>query len=613
MTPGTREFYWAKDLHISACDDHPQDDDAIILIDVDYYVDMRAFLLQHPRNIVLLYTFTPTDAAKNDGQYSYRFDENNNVVTTVAGGGTYSHQLWDYSFDAFTVSNATCTIAYHIERRPVVDDQNRVVPDRTMLAFIPDAYWTFPMNLVVRSLVDTPVLQRFKPVKDGFVAFDVQTKEGLATTISQLGTYTCTSVWRNQLDAVKATKDTSSLKLAVTTTMRHVEEHVDAAIVTAYLQSQQVLIHPICIPPSNHIREYQYWTHSYDDDATPSLHSFMDPVVPECFAPKNSKANDEVTIAKRIKEVSCSTEADGFTLQAMEEFIALLVPEAHQAVPFDADVVWERQNRPSQQRILEQASQAPFYHKVISSFMKKEAYSEPKDPRNISTIPGVDKLKYSCYTYAAAEVFKLMPWYAFGQMPRVIANRVATICSNASFIDQSDFSRMDGRVSPAARTLERLFMLRLFKKEYHADLRELLQSQFGLVGYTTHHVKYEQGTSRASGSPETSIFNTLLNAFVAYLAFRRTKNPYGYLTPTEAWARLGIYGGDDGLTANLDPKCHTAAAKKMGQVLTVDVKKRGEVYVSFLARIYSPFVWTGSPSSCVIYLDRQVNSTAAPI
>jgi hypothetical protein len=71
-----------------------------------------------------------------------------------------------------------------------------------------------------------------------------------------------------------------------------------------------------------------------------------------------------------------------------------------------------------------------------------------------------------------------------------------------------------------------------------------------------------------------------------------------FLTPGEAYARLGIYAGDDGLTADIDPEFYKDTASNLGLKLTVDVVKRGEPGVSFLARYYSPKVWYGEPDSC---------------
>jgi hypothetical protein len=61
---------------------------------------------------------------------------------------------------------------------------------------------------------------------------------------------------------------------------------------------------------------------------------------------------------------------------------------------------------------------------------------------------------------------------------------------------------------------------------------------------------------------------------------------------------LGIYGGDDGLTADVPAEVYERAASCIGQQLTVDVVHRGQLGIKFLARVYSPMVWDGELSTC---------------
>jgi len=131
---------------------------------------------------------------------------------------------------------------------------------------------------------------------------------------------------------------------------------------------------------------------------------------------------------------------------------------------------------------------------------------------------------------------------------------------------------------------------------------------------------YETAFSRASGSPETSLFNSLVNAFVAYAALRGTRRGGLFLTPAMAFDALGIYGGDDGLTADVDAKVYVKAASRIGQELTVEPVKRGNMGVKFLARVYSPDVWFGDMNSCCdlprqlckIHVSVPMSNTVSP-
>jgi len=71
-----------------------------------------------------------------------------------------------------------------------------------------------------------------------------------------------------------------------------------------------------------------------------------------------------------------------------------------------------------------------------------------------------------------------------------------------------------------------------------------------------------------------------------------------FLEASEAYARLGVYGGDDGLTAMVAPLVYKRAASTVGQELTVEPVVRGKLGVKFLARVYGPDVWFGDLNNC---------------
>jgi len=117
---------------------------------------------------------------------------------------------------------------------------------------------------------------------------------------------------------------------------------------------------------------------------------------------------------------------------------------------------------------------------------------------------------------------------------------------------------------------------------------------------------YDTGFARASGSPETSLFNTLLTANISYLTHRKLGE-----NPEQAWKALGVYGGDDGLDRKPDgvtgedfAKAYQKSAISWGQKLTLETKLFPEP-VSFLARYYGG-AWMGDNNSCCDIL-RQIS------
>jgi hypothetical protein len=180
-------------------------------------------------------------------------------------------------------------------------------------------------------------------------------------------------------------------------------------------------------------------------------------------------------------------------------------------------------------------------------------------------------------------------WYAFSKTPREISARMHDICVDASVYIDSDYSKFDGTISPWMRRFERAVLLRAFPLAYHRELFFYWESQMNARAWTKFGLDYTTGTSRLSGSPETSVFNSIDNALVAYISLRKSG-----LTPSQAWKKLGIYGGDDGGTPDLDPDIFKWVCKKVGLVVKINLIKRFEP-VTFLGRTFTdPWTHEGS-------------------
>jgi hypothetical protein len=124
-----------------------------------------------------------------------------------------------------------------------------------------------------------------------------------------------------------------------------------------------------------------------------------------------------------------------------------------------------------------------------------------------------------------------------------------------------------------------------------------------LWAYTSHGVKYHTGQSRLSGSPETSAFNTLENAFIVYLGMRMSvfgdRDVSSHERAMQLLERGVVVGGDDSLIGGLAESFYCDAARKLGHVATAITRKRCDPSgVTFLSRQYSPYVWGGDASSC---------------
>jgi len=341
-----------------------------------------------------------------------------------------------------------------------------------------------------------------------------------------------------------------------------------------------------------------------DDAAKPGMVAFMAPIVHGGFVPDSCLGNDQRFVEERMVNVkSVELIPDKFMMQCMNEFAEFLIPDEHEhhLAPTEYEEVYARQCKPSQRLILEEAEHGNPNDRT-QQFMKREAYGTVTDPRGISTINGVTKREYSRFMYAFTDaVMKRQKWYAFGMTPREVAERVVEVVAGARKACMKDFSRMDGRHSNVLNLLERICYLRAFRQEFHSQLLALMSKHHHLRARSTFGVTFSTEWQRLSGGADTSVGNTLDTAFIAYYTYRMM-----WLEPAEAWVKLGIYGGDDGLDTDVEVSVARKAASRVGQVLEIDVVDRGQPGVMFLARRYGPDVWYGDANSCCD-LKRQLS------
>ncbi len=586
---GSREWYWVKDLTAETREHKLPPRSMEVIIDVDQYMDMPAYLSSctHP---VLVYTFQPSVAAREAKDYSFTFEADNRVRYLVNGGGVYRHHVWNYSYDHVLAVATFCGIPYRATAFLV--DRRATSLDRELVMLTPIGTWTWTAP-IARFGLYSHALQRLEPVQGGFIRLQTS-NDGLKTSTAEVGQFAVATLDSKDDQALSIISSESKYPLTLAQVEGRLPPGKSAAapVLLKYHRLQRGDVPPLVCPLPLSVRRYQFDPSTFDPEAKPMLQAFMNPLINDAFAPDLTQPNERQAVKGRIEDVRPpELKCTKFMTKCMNEFAEFLLPTAHQLVPLDEEVVMDRQDRPAQRRILEE-SQGARPRRVVQAFMKKEPYANVKDPRIISTINGPDKRAYSCFTYAFEPVLKACPWYAFGRTPRAIAARVAEVCSNAESVVNTDFSRFDGHGSNIMRMMERLVLLRAFKPEFHLRLLELHGAQYGMKGYMTTGVKFDVGYARTSGSPDTSLFNSLFNAFIAYYAFRLMK-----YAPGEAFQSLGIYGGDDGLTADVNAERYAKAAAFVGQKLTLEPVLRGQLGVKFLARLYGPGVWFGDDNS----------------
>lgn len=595
----SRDYYWGKDVLVPPSGSVITDRHLGVMVDVDYYVDLPKHLLYTNDNPQLLYSFQPTKAAKSDGEYVYTFNHDGTITYQVSGGAEYVHKVWALSKDVVTVSDWWKCRSFVLERKKIDDHHEYIL-------FVPIATW-YGLYAWLASWLSADKLSRLEPVQGDFAVLDVHTKTGLVKSVARVGRHTSAEVDVKTFNALESVCRNSALKLGNAVVQSWVDnDKIKASILVDYFRNQPKIQMPAVIYPAEiGLKGYEILKDIRDksnDNDKPLMEPFMAPLYPKTYVPLKNINNEIAAVTGRVlkpaKEALMLAERppSKMLITCMQEFVDRLVPNKHQGIPVDIDEVYERQSRPSQRQLLERADVSEAKH-TLETFMKAEPYQKTTDPRIISVYNPVTKRAYSQYIYALADFIMKQPWYAFGKTPKQIAEYVAYIALNSWLISCADANRMDGHIHQILRDLELMVMYAFFRTEYHSDILEKHGHQYNLRAMTTLGVKYNIDTQRGSGSPETALFNTTTGAkFVDYYA-RRLRGD----SPDEAYGALGIFGGDDMTSGNLETKWLVQAGAAVGQVIENVEFYRGQPGVNFLSRMFMVEVWYGrTDSTCDI-------------
>jgi hypothetical protein len=307
------------------------------------------------------------------------------------------------------------------------------------------------------------------------------------------------------------------------------------------------------------------------------------PVIDAAFVAAEGKAADQATVQTRIDKPrpALTQHVEEKYRDYLDEFVAHIVHAAKDGhIPNSIEEVLEAQKG---KKAAEYARgfENGCENLLWKSFQKTEAYQNIKDPRNISNVDKKHVVRYLRYTVKVSDLLKVaVPWYAFGLPPEEVANRVNQVVNRTACISETDYSRYDGTLALFLRECELRVYSALFREEDRAVLNELFNETLFADFKTRYGVHYNNGTGRCSGSACTSCGNTIINAYANYAALR----DMGKLS-SEAWAGLGLYGGDDGLTYHPDPQQAEATMAALGLKFKSEVREPGEK-VGFLGRIY---------------------------
>lgn len=591
---GQRLYYWGKDVDKKVVNDSIGG--LVSMVDVDFHLDDLGVLLTGRDHPVVISTINPTKVAKSCGEATYFFNESNEIVMRYSGGACYRHKLWDYTPDTLSTARRVFGVPY---QRTLFKVEKRQLNDlRTVVCLAPQGTWSGVWAVLSGVLQQTP-LRRLRPVHNGWSHLIVSEKARITHSLGKCGTYSEASFTGAEFEDVVSAAEQSKHDATVSMMASWLGQDRGRALVAASYCRAKLKRKPAyvtsVIDSVQHISS-NVTDHGDDGEEATSVTGFMAPLVTgACFAHYNSRSNARWGVKARITGLAKKTDhLTAFPLQCIDEFVRAIAKDGPLS-KVSYDEVFAAQSRPTQRTLLEEGGvSGDVTDPIIRSFLKKEPVQGIKDPRVISTIEPRSKLEYSCYMRALGTHLKEFEWYGF-KRPDEIAARVAAMMEDVPYALEGDFSRMDGNVDSNVRNVfERSLLRALFPGDDYVIT--LHKEQFNQQGSIRGH-KYDGGFARASGSPETSVFNTLLTAFVTFY-----KNRLLGLSPAEAFGCIGIAGGDDSLVPGIsgvdpaaDARAFERAAKGMGQVLKSGIKLPGTPVV-FLSRVFGG-AFAGDPNS----------------
>lgn len=598
---GHRLYFVAKDVALANRCDSISKHHMLKFMDTDYYCNIPDYAAG--LSTMVMYTFCPKQVAGKTDDATYYFDNENNVHTTCNGGARYEHQLWDYDTDHVVFDYWWGSAFYLVESQQLSEDRRIVGLFPVRRVYGPWG-WSLPGYRLRRRQVTHGAINITR----------YQEQSVTYVSISRPGQTFCQTLPEETLFAIIHRLDS---KKSGDGNIADIERYlmkkgfddpsVKASLLSKNLEDIIDWLHFPVLTDTGRMAEdrvnYQTLGPLVTEDAKPKAREIIPPLVVNAnVAPGASYNNDSTCIQKRINETKNPVIAWKPVMHRWaEEFARLLIPDGimHTGVPDTLETIMEKQNRPTQRAGALAALPFAFcFQTIVKSFQKGESYPKIAAPRNISTLDADHRTRYGCYIYSLTRhVLKPLRWYAFSKTPKEIANEVARVATGARFIVPTDYSAWDGTHSKPLCEFENQILRRFFHPDYHAEVSALQMTQYQAPGFTRFGVRYNTEWSRLSGSSDTSSFNTIDNAMVMYFALRDSGK-----TMFDAWESLGLFGGDDGIQANLDVAWINRVVKKMGHVLKAKVIEPHHP-VDFLGRYYLD-PWTTTAS--VIDVARQL-------
>jgi hypothetical protein len=586
---GTREVWDMSDLNQDLRYDAMTSNSVVTMVDVDYHLSEKDWSKYNGKPI-LIYTSIPNSLGSKTPNGSYYFTDENTFVEDVAGGARYESSVWDFSPDLLIIKSWFSFTQYACEKISQPESINRALvylcPRVTM--YVP--YWLFQMyaklaNISLkrsepiaraRNITESNgvLLGRFVVNGNKFISLkETDSDHEFSTNIPE-------KLW-DSLYRIKCVSKTFMLgdvqRICEASKQGKKLTQLDFSLIAKALN--------VGITSRFLINFQSYGGEDMLDLEEPKAIAKVaaEPIVTETAkAACDTRNNEILCIEERVTKMANDVQPPERYIGWRDEFLKRLIPVENIGVPVDMDVVIEKQDSKAQRARQKQEQNHVRRKNVCNAFVKNELSDKISPAHNISGMRQDHTLALSRFSYGfKAQVMKQHAFYAPGNSPNEIVDKIrnyATLIKldvKAELIE-TDFTRFDATMSPFLRELEFMAYRRWVAGKYLKELDILLIGEINLSCYSKHGTKYKQRSSRCSGSPLTTEGNTIVNAFIAFCAYRAA----GF-DADKSFALIGPKYGDDGVDSSRGK--FALVAKELG--LTIKLLTPGP-NVSFLGRIF---------------------------
>jgi hypothetical protein len=625
--PGYHGKYNLKDFLMENRDDPIPDNALMTFVDTDYYMseeELSRWIFNRP---AVLYTLQPHKIYHKNEESIVKFVSPNQIEECIIGGDQYRHTTHNFESTVMAIPEypRPFTFAHYLCSQGIYRKWCVYSVDRVLQPGTTNRYFVFLNPRTVVRDVGRRFETRFATERWGSTLV-TQCGDWLSMTVHSKGGALTRHVGNIHLKGqISLAEETHSALMIrqltcaepsgmlprgdITNLLPPNSPPYMSAWLRAYLPNATGATRITSYAPVDGKHDYVYdiedETPDSSDLKSDGMVVFPSPTSEGTFVPMSCEKNDKAAIKGRIQEVANKKVPPSVYGVYARDFLRMIVPddECHKTAPLDLEQVNVLQNKPSQRQRNKRANNLEVISSALQSaraktFQKRECYGKPTHPRIITNVTDVHNQVFSAYVRGAKPFLKRQPWYAAGLTPSETEESVHRFCEKVGTrlhegIVATDYSRLDGTISMWIReNLEKAFLKRVFPEAHYKIIDELMLYETSVTTHSVYGVLSKPAGARLSGSPCTTDFNTLVNAFVAYCAWRLKTEKDTTITQrkkrkniSSIFSWIGPKCGDDGLEVSGLAGLMEEAASALGLKLKCEACNAKE-YVPFCGRHY---------------------------